>query len=90
MSVTPDWQSLRSYQIPRTLRHIVPRAAGSSADNVWRFGEKSFVEGLLAQRLFLRINDPMHGMIEPAEIAPVEEFQANLAATRDQWVKVEG
>ena len=90
MSVTPDWKSLFFYQIPKTLRHLVPKATGSSVDKVWRLTDAPFIEGVVAERLQLRIDTPKHGKIEPTEAVPLAAFQADLAATRDQWVMVEG
>lgn len=90
MSVAPDWRKLYSYQIPRSLRHIVPTATGPAVDRVWRFGETEFLEGIVADNLKLRSDRPQHGMIEPAATVPVAKYRADLAATRDQWIMIDG
>jgi hypothetical protein len=86
MSVVSDWRSLLAYQIPMRLRHLVPRATGKNILACWRLGESHFVEGAVADGLFLRLDSPKHGMIEPTEEVRVETYQAALGATRDRWV----
>ncbi len=86
MSVVPDWRLLRYYRIPRRLSHIVPEASGKNTDACWRLAEIAFSNGIVAVRLQLRINSPEHGTIEPVNVTSVENFQSDLAATRDQWI----
>jgi hypothetical protein len=89
MSVAPAWRMLPVHRIPRRLRPKFPRAAGKNGFFLWRRGEGPFTEGPFAERLLFR-PDPekpnKHGFVEPAARMPVEEYQAALAATRDQWV----
>jgi hypothetical protein len=86
MSVVPDWRHLLAYQIPKRLRHIVPRATGKDTLACWRLGESQFAEDTVAEGLFLRVDSPKHGIIEPLEEVGVDTYQADLAATRDRWV----
>jgi hypothetical protein len=75
--------------IPRRLRATFPRAAGKKNAVLWRRGEGCFVEGPLADRLLFRPDSEQpdsHGFVEPVAPMPVGEYQAALAATRDQWV----
>jgi hypothetical protein len=89
MSVAPAWRLLPVHRIPRRLRDRFPRAAGKIQLFLWRMGEGPFTEGPFADRLFFR-PDPekpsKHGFVEPKARMPVGEYQAALAATRDQWV----
>ncbi len=48
-------------------------------------GKGEFEDGTLAPGLTLRRDTPTHGMVEPAEVAPLEKYEADLAATRDDW-----
>ena len=67
-------------------RHLVPGATGKNTLACWRLGETQFAEGVVDDRLQLRIDTAKHGMIEPVEVVPVEIFQADLAATLERWV----
>jgi hypothetical protein len=92
MSVAPAWRLLPVHRIPRRLRAKFPRPAGKNQCFVWRMGEGPFREAPVADRLLLR-PDPekpnAHGFVEPVCTMPVGEYQAALAATRDQWVVAE-
>jgi len=89
MSVAPAWRRLPVHRIPRRLRAKSPRAAGKNEFFLWRMGNGPFMEGPLADRLLFR-PDPekpnKHGFVEPAARMPAGDYQAALAATRDQWV----
>jgi hypothetical protein len=89
MSVSPAWRLLPVHRILRRLRTKFPRAAGSNQLFCWRFGESGFAAALISDQLMFR-PDPekpdRHGLVEPAQQMKVEEYQAALAATRDQWV----
>ncbi len=89
MSVAPAWRLLPVHRIPRRLRSRFPRAAGKNHFSLWRMGEGPFTEGPFADRLLFR-PDPekpdQHGFVEPEARMSAGEYQAALAATRDQWV----
>jgi hypothetical protein len=88
MSVAPAWWLLPLHRIPRRLRQKFPRAAGKNEVFLWRTGDGLFTEGRFADGLLLR-PDPekphRHGFVEPADRMSVGDYQAALAAARDQW-----
>ena len=49
-------------------------------------GEGNFQDGALAPGLNFRRDNATHGLVEPATVVPLADFEANLAATRDQWI----
>jgi hypothetical protein len=49
-------------------------------------GEGPFELSSLAAGLRLRPETDTHGLVEPEAVVPLEQYQANLAATRDQWI----
>ena len=49
-------------------------------------GEGAFDDGPLALGLVLRRDSAAHGLVEPAEVVPLETYEADLAATQDQWI----
>lgn len=87
MSVSPSVDRLPPHTIPTRLRHLFPKARGNDGMVCWRMGEGAFVDGAVSDRLYFRANSRRHGQVEPAASMPAEEYQAALAATRDQWVR---
>jgi hypothetical protein len=89
MSVSPAWRLLPVHRIPRRLRDRFPRATGKNSFFLWRMGDGPFTEGPFADRLLFR-PDPdkptKHGFVEPEARVSADEYQAALAATRDQWM----
>lgn len=77
--------------IPARLHALVPDAVGDDRLFVWAMGDGPFASGAVAPGLVLRVDpdDPKHGFIEPQSIMTIEEYQAALAGTRDQWVVYE-
>jgi hypothetical protein len=49
-------------------------------------GEGGFEDGPLAPGLNLRRDTATHGLVEPAQVVPLEAYEADLAATQDQWI----
>ena len=86
MSVAPHWRDLPRHRIPARLRQIIPAASGSNLDACFRIGDGEFASGRLAARLQLRPDSPIHGCVEPDAVEPLAQYQADLAATRDQWI----
>ena len=86
MSVAPSWRELKRHRIPRRLRHLAPGATGSTKYRCWRMGDGPFLPGSIGERLYLRPDRPAHGTIEPSSKMLLDEFQAALAATCDEWV----
>jgi hypothetical protein len=96
MSVSPNVAALPPHRIPRRLRDKNPKrfpdACGSNQLYCWWMGGGPFVPGRVAQDLFFRPdpqNQKQHGFVEPERRMPVANFEAALAATRDQWKRWE-
>jgi hypothetical protein len=85
MSVAPNWRNLPEHRIPKRLRHLYPRASGSDDYACWRMGTGAFESGPIAEKLNLAVDKPKHGMLQPAGVMTLAEFQAVLAATQDLW-----
>jgi hypothetical protein len=75
MSVAPsDPSRLPKHRRPRSL-------GGTGTDPVWRLDLER-----LTSLLQFRQDKPTHGLIEPASVMTLREFQDALAATRNEWV----
>jgi hypothetical protein len=88
MSVSPSLETLPPHRIPRRLQSRYPEAIGSNQLHCWSMGEGAFVRGGVADHLVLRPdpeNPERHGFVEPERKMPVAEYEAAIAATRDQW-----
>jgi hypothetical protein len=85
MSVAPTWRALPMYRVPRRLKHLAAKAAGSNNYECWKMGVGPFEAGAVADGLSLRPDRPDHGLVEPSAAMPSEEYQKSLAATREQW-----
>jgi hypothetical protein len=92
MSVFRHWRDLPYFLIPTRLSHHFTDSAkrralrGNHKARCWRMGEGSFEEGSINDSLVLRRDSPTHGMIEPSVEMYIDDFQAALAGTRDQWL----
>ena len=89
MSVAPAWRDLPLHRIPSRLRDLVQGARGKNSLCCWKMGEGEFAAGSVAARLLLRLENARHGLVEPAQKMSLDDYQADLAATRDQWVRDE-
>jgi hypothetical protein len=49
-------------------------------------GEGDFKDGALAPGLNFRRDNATHGLVEPAAVVRFADYEADLAATRDQWI----
>ncbi len=49
-------------------------------------GVGKFVDGPLAPGLNFPRDKATHGLVEPAQVVSLETYEADLAATRDQWI----
>jgi hypothetical protein len=85
MSVAPAWRSLPTHRIPARLKTHCPDATGKNSLTYWKMGEGEFDDRPLAFGLVLRRDSPAHGLVEPAEVVPLETYEADRAATRDYW-----
>ena len=84
--MAPAWRLLRYYRIPARLSHLCSDARGLDDVHCWKMGEGEFADGSLASGLNVRLDSATHGMVEPAVIVPLKTYEADLAATRDQWI----
>jgi len=86
MSVVPAWRSLPPYRVPARLRHLCPKARGRDDLACWKMGEGEFDDGPLAPGLTFRRDTATHGLVEPDRMVALEVYEADLAATQDQWL----
>ena len=85
MSVAPAWRRLPAFLIPERLKDKAPKARGDDRLRVWRHGEGAFVNCAINAQLTLSRTTSKHGEVEPTQRIPLDEYQAALAATRDDW-----
>lgn len=88
MSVMPDAKPRIPSLVPMRLRAVHPRYAGGTVPgNVYIFctGLGEFVDGVLTERLKVRVNSETHGCVEPSAEMTLDNYCEALADTRDQW-----
>lgn len=87
MSVSPGLDAFPHFLVPRRLQEFFPRATGSNSLFCFAMGDGPFVAGIVAQGLVLIPDSPTHGVVTPegGEVAALTTYQANLAATREEW-----
>ncbi len=68
------------------MRHLCPKATGRNDFSCWKLGEGDFEDGPLAPGLNFRRDTAIHGLVEPTRVVPLETYEADLAATQDQWI----
>lgn len=85
MSVAPRLENLPTHRIPRRLAHLVAKAKGDNALRVWCVGTGGFASGILAAHLCLRVDRPVHGLVEPDTAMAVADYVAALESTQTDW-----
>lgn len=85
MSVSPSWQSISIFRIPKRLRDKVPGARGSNNTFCFRYGSGPFQASPIANGLDLVPDSPTHGCMAPTQPVPLTTYESDLAATRDGW-----
>jgi hypothetical protein len=87
MSVVEDWRQLQGHLIPEHLDDGVNGASGVGM-RVFVHGTGNFAEGAVAAglKLLLKAHSTGSGNVTPEVSVPLAEFQANLAATRPDWI----
>lgn len=90
LSVARSIDDLLPHLVPKRLKSFVEGASGSNNRHVWSMGKGSFSEGGIAHHLILRrkperSDGRVLGLVEPAAIMSLAEYQSALAATRLQW-----
>jgi len=89
MSVNPNWRDAPLFRIPERLRHVVEGARGPNSNACFRSGIGPFAQGPFTDALTLEPDSPTHGVIAPSKPVPLVDYEANLTATRESWVKDE-
>ena len=89
MSVSPNWRDINVNRIPKRLRPIVPGASGSNNTSCFLTGIGPFVQGPFANGLTLEPDTATHGNVTPAAVISIAMYEADLAATRSDWVEDE-
>ncbi|MCI0461321.1 MAG: hypothetical protein L0Z62_30605 [Gemmataceae bacterium] len=82
MSVAPAWRVISIFMIPRRLG---TGGRGSNNLHCFRRGQALFQQCPCGAGLELLPDSPTHGVVRPAQLAPLAQFLADLAATRDEW-----
>jgi hypothetical protein len=85
MSVAPNWRVINVNRIPKRLRPIVPGAGGSNNTFCFRVGDGDFVQGVFANGLTLEPDSATHGNVAPAQVVSLATYEADIAATRQDW-----
>jgi hypothetical protein len=88
MSVARRWRDLDFTRIPKRLRHIVPGATGSNSTSCYTMGSGPFQSGGFANGLELvldKVPTPTHGVIAPAQVVQLMQYQSDLQNTRAAW-----
>ena len=80
MSVSPTWNDISPRRIPKRLG-----GQGSNSTCVFVFGSGPFQQAMIAEGLELFPDSPTHGVVRPANIVPLAQYEAALAATRPDW-----
>jgi len=86
MSVAPAWRDLPYFLISKRLKAQFPAARGASDLYCFTMGEGAFADGPIAPGLDLKKDDPKHGVVVPQVSVPLDQYQADLANTRDGWM----
>ena len=86
MSVAPSWRDLELHRIPKRLGTVVPGARGSNNTHCFMTGTGPFQRDLFAQGLELIPDTAIHAAVAPVAAVPLAQYEADLAATRPDWV----
>lgn len=87
LSVSADWRQLPAYMIPQELDDEINGASGMGM-KVYVHGTGPFAEGAVAAGLEMcfKANKVDAGVISPVVVVKLAQYQADLQATRAQWV----
>src|SRR5271170_5865373 len=87
LSVSADWRTLPVHLIPE---HLDDGLNGASGKNMAVFihGSGAFDEGPVASGLemIFKVGSVSAGVIRPVATVPLSQYQADLQATRAQWL----
>jgi len=90
LSVARSVHDFPAHLVPKRLRGIVEGAAGSNLRFVWSMGKGLFFGGAISPTLNLRLKPTntlkqQLGLIEPAFLMHLIEYQAALTETQLAW-----
>ena len=87
LSVAENWRHLLSHLIPKRLKTLFPGAAGPDTLTCYRMGTGGFATGAVSDDLdlVLKSRNPRAGNLVPSRMMHRDQFQAALAATRNEW-----
>lgn len=87
MSVSPTLRQVPPFLLPRRLKTQLGLREAKAPDDwqVFRLGSGLFQAGAVGPDLILRPDRDDHGVIEPARVVSVPDYQACLASTKDAW-----
>jgi len=88
LSVTADWRKLPGHLIPQELDDGFNGASGKGM-KVYVHGRGDFAEGAVADGLemLFKTGRGDSGILCPTASVPSNRFQADIAATRNDWVE---
>jgi hypothetical protein len=82
MSVSPVWRDMSIFFIPKRLDK---RGQGSNNTYCFKRGTGPFQRTPFAPGLELVPDSARHGVVCPLQLAPLAQYEADLAATRSEW-----
>jgi hypothetical protein len=88
MSVAPGWRDLPYFLIPARLGNKLPdarRARGNNNLHCFTMGDGQFAAGPVADGLDLKPDGRSHGVVVPRTSVLLDQYQMDLANTRDRW-----
>jgi hypothetical protein len=85
MSVAPNWRDLPPHLVSIRLRDKYPDAIGSPQLRCYTMGQGLFQDGPISDELKLMLTNSKHGVVGPRTLVLLDQFQADLVATRDLW-----
>ena len=85
MSVVPAWRDLPFFLVPLRLKDQFPGARGAIDCYCFAMGHGTFQNGTIADGLHLQQDSPKHGNVVPQQRVVLDQFQIDLAATRESW-----
>ena len=87
MSVSEHWRHLPGHLVPKRMKLNFPAATGSNSLACFMMGAGAFVEEDVSTdlRLVIKPGNPHGGNVTPKQQIHIDNFQAALAATRDDW-----
>jgi len=86
MSVGPAWRELPYFLVSKRLKSKFPAARGAADLFCFTMGDGPFRDEKIAPGLALKVDSPKHGSVVPQQRVSLQQFQADLAGTRDSWI----